>query len=381
MPYTEYVCTEVNPIIKSKEGVFKAIFDVHSIWAPSAVGNITLTFGSSDCPGCSPTAAWSLVGSKSDNGSRESPSMNLGFIDPPYDTFSFNNNTYDFDNFRDSTRNYCEEGKDTCKPGWVPGATVIHEFCHALGMLHEHQNNLFKSNSIKLNKEAVIRYYQDIGMTAEDAKANVLTRYDCGSGACDYVGSEFDPKSIMLYALPDDWVEGPNPTKPNFTLSALDKEWLGKVYPSKPKESYPQITVQFIDANKTDVKWKQAWVAKCMIEQLLPLVYVGMRFVFADGKSITYTPTTMYVQPSKSIEDGSLGGPTMTPTSAPTNASPESTSVDNIIKTLQVETFRSDGIFSKKYFKGFNYSHIVVLVMLILVIILNVSFINKRHRK
>lgn len=355
MPYTEYVCTEVNPIIKSKDGVFKAIFDVHSIWAPSAVGNITLTFGSADCSGCSPTAAWSLVGSKSNNGSKDSPSMNLGFIDPPYDTFSFNNKTYDFNDFRDSTRNYCEEGKDSCKPGWVPGATVIHEFCHSLGMLHEHQNNLFKSNSIKLNKEAVIRYYQDIGMTAEDAEANVLTRYDCGSGACDYVGSEFDPKSIMLYALPDDWVEGQNPTKPNFTLSSLDKEWLSKMYPSKPKESYPQITVNFIDPNKRDIQWKQAWVAKCIMEQLLPLVYVGMRFVFADGKSITYTPTTMYVQPSKSIEDRTMGDrpTTMTPTSAP-----------------RVENFRSNDGIPKKYIEGLNYSKLVVIVIIIITIIL-----------
>ena len=121
-------------------------------------------------------------------------------------------------------------------------------------MLHEHQNNLFNSNNIKLNRDAVISYYQNIGMTEADATANVLTRYDCSSSNnCDYVGSMFDPKSIMLYALPDDWVDGPNPTKPNFVLSDLDKQWLTKEYPSKPTEAYPQITVQFIDPNRKKI--------------------------------------------------------------------------------------------------------------------------------
>jgi hypothetical protein len=236
-------------------------------------------------------------------------------------------------------------------------------------MLHEHQNNLFKSNSIKLNKEAVIRYYQNIGMTAEDAKANVLTRYDCGSSSCDYIGSEFDPLSIMLYALPDDWVEGKNPTKPNFTLSSLDKQWLSKVYPSKPKESYPQITITFVDPNKRDLQWKQAWVAKCVIENLLPLVYVGMRFVFADGKSITHTPTTLYIQPSKSIEDVSqdvsqVSRSTMTPTKRPSStAYPAYTENFSGINSLN---------FSKKYSKGPEgmKCRLVIITIIILLILL-----------
>ena len=123
--YVEYVCTELNPVIKhTVTGAVQAIFDVHSIWTPGQTGNITVTFGSNGCAGCSPQASWSLVGSKSD---ASSPSMNLGFIDPPFDSFTFNNRTFDFNEFKDATRNYCEAGKDTCKPGWVPGATPIHE--------------------------------------------------------------------------------------------------------------------------------------------------------------------------------------------------------------------------------------------------------------
>jgi hypothetical protein len=222
--------------------------------------------------------------------------MNLGFIDPPYYDFTFDGVTYKYDTFKDATRNYCTDGKDSCSKGWVPGATVIHEFCHAVGMLHEHQNNLFNSNTIKLNKSAVIRYYNSVGMTSQDAQTNTISRYTCkASGAkdssesevsdCDYVGSKYDPDSIMLYSLPDDWVIGKNPTKPNFVLSSTDKSWLRKMYPIENK-NMPKITCKFLDGPK----WKQAWVQKMVIEQLVPLIGIRMRFVNSDGNVVTIGP-------------------------------------------------------------------------------------------
>jgi hypothetical protein len=372
MRYFEAPCTEVNPVVKkTASGAFQAIFEVSAVWEPGQVGTITVTFGGATCDGCSPDAAWSQVGSKS---SSKNPSMNLGFIDPPFDKFTFNEKEYPFEQFSDATRNYCEAGKDTCKPAWVPGATVIHEFCHALGMLHEHQNNLLNSNNIKLNKDAVIRYYENIGMTSDDAVANVLNRYSCESDKCKYVGSVFDPKSIMLYALPDNWVDGPNPTKPNFVLSDLDKQWLGKEYPSEPSRAYPQLTVKFIDPHAPKKFWKQAWVCKTIIEQLLPLVYVGMRFVLSDDTDITYTPPTMYKQPSKSIE--SIGQ--MTPTSPPVPAQvpaqgltptqpsvPQGqpiTNVESVIQNIK-EPFKN---FERKYTK----TYFVVMLIIIFIIYL-----------
>jgi hypothetical protein len=284
----QYPCVEVFPKSGTgmNKGTLRAIFQKDALWKSGDVGKATVTFGSQRCAGCAPDASWSLVGKNVDSG--WGPSMNLGFIDPPYIDFTFNGKTYSYTtDFKNATRNYCSTGPNTCSSGWVPGATVIHEFCHALGMLHEHQNNLFNSNSIKLDKNAVIEYYRNIGMTAEDASNNVLTRYSCETGDCQYEGSRFDARSIMLYALPDDWVIGTNPTKPNFILSELDKEWLRKQYPVD-NNNMPRITFQFTDVSEPI--WKQAWTTKTIIENLAPIVGVKFSFIFMDGTSFNTSP-------------------------------------------------------------------------------------------
>ncbi len=293
-----------------------ALFQKSLIWTPGSEGSITITFGTGCDDGCSPEASWSQVGKQSND---LNPSMNLGFIDPPYVDFIFGPKKYFSKDFKDATRNYCvvPEGSEVpdgallshnpipgfCDKGWEPGATVIHEFCHALGMLHEHQNNLpdpndpSKKNPIVLDVGSVINYYRDQGMTEEDAQSNVIDIYDCDKGPeeCDYIGSRFDPDSIMLYALPDDWIKKGhnNPTRPNFKLSSTDIEWLKKQYPKV--NNYPQLTITFIDSDEP--MWKQAWVQKIIIEKLLPIIGVGMRFVGSDDKAITIVPDSIYQTP------------------------------------------------------------------------------------
>jgi hypothetical protein len=323
----QYPCTQsIDDPKNSKKfksakftGNLQAIFQKSLIWTPGSKGQITVTFGSGCDDGCSPEAAWSQVGKQSND---EEPSMNLGFIDPSYSDFTFNGITYKYTDFKEATRNYCtvpegtevppnallsnEPIPDYCSKGWVPGATVIHEFCHAFGMLHEHQNNLpdpndpSKKNPIVIDVGSVINYYKQNGMTEEDAKANVIDVYDCDKDPkeCDYMGSRFDPDSIMLYALPDDWImKGhENPTRPNFKLSQTDIEWLKKVYPFVT--NYPQLTVTFLDND--DEPWKEAWVQKVIIEQLLPIVCIGVRFVDTEGRSIDYKPDVLHKVPIES---------------------------------------------------------------------------------
>lgn len=290
----QYACLTGNgPPPSKRQGALRAIFKKNAIWSAGQVGRITITFGSYRCNGCDSTAAWSNIGSES-NGAR--PSCNLGFIDPPFNNFKFGDITYTYDSFKTATRNYCDcdtslvccqgGGPNKIRP-WTPGSTVIHEFCHALGMMHEHQNNLNSSNKIKLNPANVIAYYENNGMSSEEAKINVLDRYSCtDKDSCAYVGSDYDPDSIMLYALLDEWVQGSNPTYPNFVLSSTDKQWLGSRYPST-KEA-PQLVVEFIDNNEPE--WKKAWTVKTVIENLLPIVNIKMKFIDNSGKDITYTP-------------------------------------------------------------------------------------------
>jgi hypothetical protein len=84
----------------------------------------------------------------------------------------------------------------------------------------------------------------------------------------------------MLYYLPDNWVIGPNPTYPNFTLSNTDKEWLMIQYPLD-RENMPVIEVSFTDMDAP--RWKEAWVAKVVEEELSPYVGVIFEFKFTDG--------------------------------------------------------------------------------------------------
>jgi len=307
-------------VISVRDGpnkIYRAIAERQYVWRPGAKGLITLTFGLKRCPGCSPEAAWSNVGSQSLNVNKNDPSsdkptMNLGFIDPPFDTFSFEDKTYDKKLFTYDTRNYCEGPEiQSCNEGWVPGATVIHEFCHSLGMLHEHQNDLFKSNPVELNRDAVIRYYRGIGMTEDDAITNVLEVYNCAEGTdpsegtppeCRYIGTKFDPESIMMYALPDDWIQAKyfkqfgNPTYANFILSKTDRKFLSDTYNST---NYPELTVKFMDKSN-EVLWKQAFVKKMIVEHLLPHVNIIFKFINIDDTSKTYGPDFIY----KTIKDG-----------------------------------------------------------------------------
>jgi hypothetical protein len=305
----QYICAEryshklkkdlTNP---SAFKSLKAIFQQNAVWKKGSTGTVTVTFAK--CATCD-DASWSMIGSES---TASNPSMTLNFIDPPFVDFMYNGKTYPYSDFKDATRNWCSDQRTDCDANWLPGATILHEFGHALGMLHEHQNNLFNSNSIKLNKNAVISYYNSIGLGEEGAYTNMLEVYDCSNnkGLCDYDGSKFDQDSIMLYHLPDNLVDGPNPTKGNFKYSALDKEWLSKKYPMTVTASeQPLLTIKFLD--KAEKSWKQAWTTKMITDYLAPLVGVRFRFAWTDGTSIDYRPVevptpTITIKPSESAE-------------------------------------------------------------------------------
>lgn len=282
-------CVDVYPVKYNKDAKrskkFEAISLTNAILKPGTTTKVSITFGDYEAPGVSPDAAWSHIGSMSNS---QYPSMNLGFIDPPYEAFEYNGKKYQPDPY--ATRNYCgTTGISSCTKGWTPGTTVIHEFCHALGMLHEHQNNLFNSNQIKLNVDAVKEYYRRIGMGDDAAYTNVLERYDCTDKDCEYSGTAYDRNSIMLYYLPDDWIEGGkanNPTKPNFIMSQDDISWLKKIYPKDISvSSYPKVQVQFIDKNAPE--WKKAWVKKVVTDTFPGMLGVTFDFLEDDVSGST----------------------------------------------------------------------------------------------
>jgi hypothetical protein len=123
----------------------------------------------------------------------------------------------------------------TMNYGWLRDDTddteyhrvVTHEFGHALGCIHEHQQPKF--NRV-WNLPKVIKYFSGPPnfWTADEIKFNVLQKYSpTGISA-----TKFDPKSIMLYSF--DGVlfsDGKGPTNENTKVSALDTSMIKKMYP------------------------------------------------------------------------------------------------------------------------------------------------------
>jgi len=116
----------------------------------------------------------------------------------------------------------------TMNLGFLDGGTAAHEFGHAIGLAHEHQN---PAGGIQWNEQVVIRELaKPPNLWDEDkARHNVLRKY-----SVDQInGTEFDPDSIMLYFFPASWTLNGIATKANDVLSRLDKEFIAgaKMYP------------------------------------------------------------------------------------------------------------------------------------------------------
>jgi hypothetical protein len=125
-------------------------------------------------------------------------------------------------------------GKPTMNFGWLtPDSSddeykrvVVHEFGHALGCIHEHQN---PEGNIPWNKEVIYRYYMGPpnNWTREQVDHNLFRKY----GRDITHSSVYDPKSIMHYPIPNQFTIGDFEVGWNRELSERDKDFIGKMYP------------------------------------------------------------------------------------------------------------------------------------------------------
>jgi hypothetical protein len=122
----------------------------------------------------------------------------------------------------------------TMNYGWLKPTTavreyrrvVLHEFGHALGMIHEH-NNPAAAGQIPWDKPKVYAYYARQGWSKQDVDENIFAVY--ARDATNF--SAFDPSSIMEYAVPDELTVGSYSIGWNTELSELDKEFMRHQYP------------------------------------------------------------------------------------------------------------------------------------------------------
>jgi len=140
----------------------------------------------------------------------------------------------------------------TMNLGWQDEAVILHEFGHAVGLAHEHQN---PQGGIVWNEEVVIH---DLGgppnhWDPETVRHNVLAKYT----AEQINGTDFDAKSIMLYAFPGSWTKSGEGTSFNTKLSELDRRFIAATYPGrgapeKPVEELPvsEITLKAASIGK-----------------------------------------------------------------------------------------------------------------------------------
>lgn len=124
--------------------------------------------------------------------------------------------------------------KATMNFGWLTPASsdadirsvVLHEFGHALGLIHEHQN---PQQAIQWNKPAVRQDLSGPPNNWDDAKIqrNMFDKYDPDQ----IIGTDVDKESIMMYPIPKSWTLDGFSAGLNKDLSADDKKLIKKVYP------------------------------------------------------------------------------------------------------------------------------------------------------
>lgn len=135
--------------------------------------------------------------------------------------------------------------------GWLDEGVVLHEFGHAIGLAHEHQN---PDKGIQWNEEAVIRDLSGPPNNWDVAtiRHNVLRKY-----SHDQVnGTDFDAKSIMLYSFPAEWTLDGFHTEPNDVLSDIDKDFArgAKMYPGRGTDpKIVEIEVQETQLLQADI--------------------------------------------------------------------------------------------------------------------------------
>jgi hypothetical protein len=145
--------------------------------------------------------SWSYLGTQCQDIAEDQPTMNYGWLTP------------------DSPDDELER-------------VVLHEFGHALGLIHEHQN---PQGGIKWNEPAVVADLSGPpnNWDEQTIRHNVLDHYDPE----EVTASDVDADSIMMYPIPAAWTLDGFSADLNADLSETDVAFIRGVYSEEATSS------------------------------------------------------------------------------------------------------------------------------------------------
>jgi H-type lectin domain/Astacin (Peptidase family M12A) len=190
-----------------------------------------------------PGGSWSFIGRSNLNVPSTNPTMNFGW---------FNDSTPDLEFSR----------------------TVIHEFGHALGAVHEHQS---PAANIPWDKPAVYAYYaatQTPPWTKEQVDRNIFDKYSASTTRF----TAFDKFSIMCYHIPNELTIGDYEIGWNRVLSDTDKSYIKQMYPPQARDTGTYITLEqrpWFPPVASNVKQVSFWPP----HEVPPNVAVGLTYL------------------------------------------------------------------------------------------------------
>ena len=180
--------------------VQKKVQQVAQEWCAPMMANLTLLFIKQKTRGdirisFKYSGSWSVIGTDCRNvTNRREPTMNFGWLTP-------------------------QSSDDEVR------RVVLHEFGHALGLVHEHQN---PGGTIQWNRDQVIR---DLSGPPNDWSLEVIELNMFQAYAEDETSfTRLDPSSIMMYPIPASWTLDGFSAGLNADLSPLDRQFIRQMY-------------------------------------------------------------------------------------------------------------------------------------------------------